>query len=333
MEDNPALSLILRGCKLAKELETNLEIFSHEPNTVSSYCEEIAKVFSTAKERIGSHLQGASTSYNNNSMQESQHIDPSLQELLMIQNQLLLDNKNFREMRGFSQAKVDGVELLGSSSNSGHVPLMDISVSGRSCSSSSSQRPRRRKDDADVRTERVAAPQIGNTEIPPDDGQTWRKYGQKEIMGSRFPRAYYRCTHQKLYNCPAKKQVQRLDDDPFTFEVMYRGNHTCHMSTTAPSILPLQAVMTQEMTQAMSTITTTTSEILALPSWLSKEINQAEGGGRGGGVSSAAGTSTTSREVDQYPVVDMADVMFNPGSSSNNLSMDFIFHSKEDKSS
>ncbi|KAL0896620.1 hypothetical protein Bca101_080581 [Brassica carinata] len=49
-------------------------------------------------------------------------------------------------------------------------------------------------------------------------------------------RAYYRCTHQKLYNCPAKKQVQRLNDDPFTFRVTYRGSHTCHIYSTAPTV-------------------------------------------------------------------------------------------------
>lgn len=45
-----------------------------------------------------------------------------------------------------------------------------------------------RKDDGETRIVKMAAPQIGNTEIPPEDGYTWRKYGQKEIMGSRFPR-------------------------------------------------------------------------------------------------------------------------------------------------
>ncbi|XP_057980230.1 probable WRKY transcription factor 11 [Malania oleifera] len=103
-----------------------------------------------------------------------------------------------------------------------------------STSSSSSQSSRRRKDEAKKRVMNVPAPLIGNTQIPPDDGFTWRKYGQKEIYGSRFPRGYYRCTHQKLYQCPAKKQVQRLDDDPYTYEVTYRGEHTCHMSSTAP---------------------------------------------------------------------------------------------------
>ncbi|KVG53486.1 DNA-binding WRKY [Cynara cardunculus var. scolymus] len=49
---------------------------------------------------------------------------------------------------------------------------------------------------------------------------------------------YYRCTHQKLYNCPAKKHVQRLNNDPYTFEGTYQGEHTCIMSSTAPSMPP-----------------------------------------------------------------------------------------------
>lgn len=35
---------------------------------------------------------------------------------------------------------------------------------------------------------RVPAPQMGNLDLPPDDGYTWRKYGQKEILGSKYPR-------------------------------------------------------------------------------------------------------------------------------------------------
>ncbi|WZZ40323.1 hypothetical protein YC2023_036582 [Brassica napus] len=33
----------------------------------------------------------------------------------------------------------------------------------------------------------------------------------------------------------AKKQVQRLNEDPFTFRVTYRGSHTCHIYSTAPT--------------------------------------------------------------------------------------------------
>lgn len=45
-----------------------------------------------------------------------------------------------------------------------------------------------RTGDRDRRTLRVGAPRMGNLELPPEDGYTWRKYGEKEISGSRFLR-------------------------------------------------------------------------------------------------------------------------------------------------
>lgn len=62
-----------------------------------------------------------------------------------------------------------------------------------------------------------------------DDGYNWRKYGQKDIMGANHPRAYYRCTHRNTQGCLATKQVQRADEDPMMFEVIYRGKHSCRM--------------------------------------------------------------------------------------------------------
>ncbi|XP_011093555.1 probable WRKY transcription factor 41 [Sesamum indicum] len=60
-----------------------------------------------------------------------------------------------------------------------------------------------------------------------DDGYNWRKYGQKDILGANHPRAYYRCTHRKTQGCLATKQVQRADEDPSIFEVIYSGKHSC----------------------------------------------------------------------------------------------------------
>ncbi|XP_010550529.1 PREDICTED: probable WRKY transcription factor 30 [Tarenaya hassleriana] len=60
-----------------------------------------------------------------------------------------------------------------------------------------------------------------------DDGFSWRKYGQKDILGAKFPRGYYRCTHRHSQGCLATKQVQRSDDDTMLFDVTYRGTHTC----------------------------------------------------------------------------------------------------------
>ncbi|CAL9154532.1 unnamed protein product, partial [Musa hybrid cultivar] len=44
-----------------------------------------------------------------------------------------------------------------------------------------------------------------------DDGYRWRKYGQKAVKNSRFPRSYYRCTSA---TCGVKKRVERSSDDP-----------------------------------------------------------------------------------------------------------------------
>ncbi|TVU35714.1 EcWRKY-54, partial [Eragrostis curvula] len=62
---------------------------------------------------------------------------------------------------------------------------------------------------------------------PLDDGLSWRKYGQKDILGAKYPRAYFRCTHRHTQGCNASKQVQRTDGDPLLFDVVYHGDHTC----------------------------------------------------------------------------------------------------------
>ncbi|KAL6982002.1 WRKY Transcription Factor [Sarracenia purpurea var. burkii] len=66
---------------------------------------------------------------------------------------------------------------------------------------------------------------------PLDDGYNWRKYGQKDILGAKFPRAYYRCKHRGLQGCLATKQVQRSDPNPSIFEITYQGRHTCMHSS------------------------------------------------------------------------------------------------------
>ncbi|XP_062027121.1 probable WRKY transcription factor 53 [Rosa rugosa] len=72
-------------------------------------------------------------------------------------------------------------------------------------------------------------------EGPHEDGHSWRKYGQKDILGAKYPRSYYRCTFRNTQNCWATKQVQRSDEDPTIFEITYKGKHTCsHGSTSVP---------------------------------------------------------------------------------------------------
>ncbi|MED6156481.1 WRKY Transcription Factor [Stylosanthes scabra] len=57
-----------------------------------------------------------------------------------------------------------------------------------------------------------------------NDGWAWRKYGQKPIKGSEYPRSYYRCSSCK--GCLARKRVQRSHSDPQVFIVTYTAQHT-----------------------------------------------------------------------------------------------------------
>ncbi|KAK7358535.1 hypothetical protein VNO77_00468 [Canavalia gladiata] len=70
-------------------------------------------------------------------------------------------------------------------------------------------------------------------EGPHEDGYNWRKYGQKDILGAKYPRSYYRCTFRNTQGCWATKQVQRSDEDPTIFDITYRGKHTCSQGNNA----------------------------------------------------------------------------------------------------
>ncbi|KQK10352.1 hypothetical protein BRADI_2g53510v3 [Brachypodium distachyon] len=76
------------------------------------------------------------------------------------------------------------------------------------------------------------------TSSPNSDGYMWRKYGQKRIMKTRFPR----CSHHRERGCPATKQVQEQQhgdgaDHPKTYLVIYVHEHTCR-TTPPPSAEP-----------------------------------------------------------------------------------------------
>ncbi|KAF8703739.1 hypothetical protein HU200_031826 [Digitaria exilis] len=60
-----------------------------------------------------------------------------------------------------------------------------------------------------------------------EDGFLWRKYGQKDIHGSKYPRLYFRCSYKEDHGCMARRQVQQSEDDPSVYLINYFGEHTC----------------------------------------------------------------------------------------------------------
>ncbi|KAL3524069.1 hypothetical protein ACH5RR_016903 [Cinchona calisaya] len=328
---------------------------ANQPELLFTSCDEIIRVFSRAKESITKAQQVLLGEGSSDAL------------LMDIVHGLPVDAKLKGVVGGSSGLEEMVGQMGGRGSQLSLESGREVEHSAEAISSgagrgSALQGQRRRRDGGNRRVERVAAPLMGNTELPHGDGYSWRKYGQKDILNSKFPRCYFRCTHQKLYQCPAKKQVQRLDDDPNIFEVTYRGDHTCLLSSTAPSVPPpppppIDIIQPSAMVHPLPT-----SATVSLSQWLSMDIiSRADpnpdgdvvgnvqihgdyvgptnstiylASGSGGGAPAGAGPSTSrgyGRDVDfQLPVADMADAMFNSGSSSNN-SIDLIFSSMDDK--
>lgn len=81
-------------------------------------------------------------------------------------------------------------------------------------------------NDPDCRIQASQSDHNGSTplnavEKSTEDGYNWRKYGQKHVKGSEFPRSYYKCTH---LNCQMKKQLERSHDGQIT-DIIYKGQH------------------------------------------------------------------------------------------------------------
>ncbi|KAF8089200.1 hypothetical protein N665_0514s0029 [Sinapis alba] len=227
------MSIIFQGLKLADELKSS--IHEKSPEALSTSLDEITKTFGDAKERLKIVLVIRNSE---NAMNQLKPVISSCSDQMLMQIEPSLMQEYWLRCGGSTSSQ--GTEVmtqrqLMAVEGDGGRSLLVTDMSGGSGSGSSTPRQRRRKNEGEEQTVLVPALRSGNTDLPPDDNHTWRKYGQKEILHSKYPRAYYRCTHQKLYNCPAKKQVQRLNEDPFTFRVTYRGSHTCHIYSTAPT--------------------------------------------------------------------------------------------------
>ncbi|KAF8399992.1 hypothetical protein HHK36_015865 [Tetracentron sinense] len=105
------------------------------------------------------------------------------------------------------------------------VPRSDvkkISQSGSFGESESEVKSGKIKGEKKIKKPRFAFQTRSQVDIL-DDGYRWRKYGQKAVKNNKYPRSYYRCTHQ---GCIVKKQVQRLSKDEAIVVTTYEGIHT-----------------------------------------------------------------------------------------------------------
>ncbi|XP_010539365.1 PREDICTED: probable WRKY transcription factor 2 [Tarenaya hassleriana] len=95
---------------------------------------------------------------------------------------------------------------------------------------------------------------------PAEDGYNWRKYGQKLVKGSEYPRSYYKCTHP---NCLVTKKVERSREGHVT-EIIYKGAHNhpkpppnrraAAIGSSGTSLLDLQIDGTEQSEQQQSSM-------------------------------------------------------------------------------
>ncbi|CAH8343455.1 unnamed protein product [Eruca vesicaria subsp. sativa] len=93
-------------------------------------------------------------------------------------------------------------------------------------------------------------------EVVPSDLWAWRKYGQKPIKGSPYPRGYYRCSSSK--GCPARKQVERSRTDPNMLVITYTSEHN-HPWPTQRNALAGSTRSSSSSNPCSKSTTTTTS--------------------------------------------------------------------------
>lgn len=127
---------------------------------------------------------------------------------------------------GFTSLMVDQEDHENSPENSEDSPSSGMFNDTKTSSTSSPKRSRRsiQKRVVSVPIREIEGSRLkGETNAPPSDSWAWRKYGQKPIKGSPYPRGYYRCSSSK--GCPARKQVERSRADPTMVIVTYSCDH------------------------------------------------------------------------------------------------------------
>nr|WGV38218.1 WRKY [Loropetalum chinense var. rubrum] len=157
-------------------------------------------------------------------------------------------------------SSVSAEELIGkiSTSFSETLSALSLSESGEVCREGSGENSKRsglkdRRSGALKRRNSGASETWTMVSPSTEDGHAWRKYGQKEILNSKYPsavntdmkciisnifpdfdiwsidRSYFRCRRKFDEGCRATKQVQRInEEEPHVYQTTYIGHHTCN---------------------------------------------------------------------------------------------------------
>ncbi|KAF8099134.1 hypothetical protein N665_0251s0056 [Sinapis alba] len=127
-----------------------------------------------------------------------------------------VDYGNYNNNRSSHQSQEDVTKNIGSSNLYG----VETEQSGQKRKTSETvDHQEEEEEEGEEEQRRGGDSMVGGA--PAEDGYNWRKYGQKLVKGSEYPRSYYKCTNP---NCPVKKKVERSREGHIT-EIIYKGAH------------------------------------------------------------------------------------------------------------
>ncbi|ONK71478.1 uncharacterized protein A4U43_C01F6870 [Asparagus officinalis] len=117
----------------------------------------------------------------------------------------------------------------------------------------------------------AAASSRPSGEVVPSDLWAWRKYGQKPIKGSPYPRGYYRCSSSK--GCSARKQVERSRTDPNMLVITYTSEHNHPWPTQRNALAGSTRTQPHKNSSTSSTSKSSTSTLKEEPKNINPNTN------------------------------------------------------------
>ncbi|XP_039145144.1 WRKY transcription factor 55-like isoform X2 [Dioscorea cayenensis subsp. rotundata] len=212
-------SQILHGCKLAGELETNLLnlLNQSQHNLLIDSCDQVVQTFSKAIQKLTTSKEARSSGHEFIGMEEEKTDDddvcagagatigqdedplalaPAKKQMgspdtsksveMMKPHHIGPGSGIRREEKPSTEA---AVMLIGSSGESsfGAASMTSNKMKKRLTQQESKKRKRIYGHVVRVRAAQGVEQMY---EVPPDDGFIWRKYGQKDILGTIFPRIW-----------------------------------------------------------------------------------------------------------------------------------------------
>ncbi|XP_042029305.1 probable WRKY transcription factor 14 isoform X2 [Salvia splendens] len=167
-----------------------------------------------------------------------------------------------------------------------------------------------------------------SSEIVPSDLWAWRKYGQKPIKGSPYPRGYYRCSSSK--GCSARKQVERSRTDPNMLVITYTSEHNHPWPTQRNALAGSTRAQPSKTSVAKTSPKSTNTkdelkETSTEPAAVKTEVDEAEEAEFDDGLSYKPALPESNQSEDSFFAglgeieADSLDLLFTPGFDGKGL--------------